>query len=187
MGTTSAACACEQKRPRGRALRLSAGCYAFRTVAWPPLLCIIRPLTCANRRENRGDEPSSLPSIGAPTLICVLRSFANCSHQAEVSAVCWLRNGEGAFASAAAQGFLLGGSFDEEAQQVFASGSYDGHIKIQDARQGDAKNLASHGLTLLEHQNRITRLAGAWDGRMLLSGDVDGVVKASSRIKARSG
>ncbi|CDJ37023.1 hypothetical protein, conserved [Eimeria tenella] len=119
------------------------------------------------------DETLSLYSVDP-----LLRLATFTGHQAEVSAVCWLRNGEAALGG---QGPPVGlgapGVSTDEDMQSFASGAYDGSIKIWDARQGDAKSLPGHGLTLLEHQNRITRLAGVWDGQMLLSGDVDGVVK----------
>ncbi|KAL8431560.1 hypothetical protein Efla_000606 [Eimeria flavescens] len=100
----------------------------------------------------------------------VVRLASYNGHQAEVSAVCWLRRGEDFQAA----------SSNSERADLFASGSYDGQIKIWDVREGDGRSSTGLGLALLEHQTRITRLAGAWDGRMLVSGDVDGVVKASS-------
>ncbi|KAL8273281.1 hypothetical protein Esti_002782 [Eimeria stiedai] len=114
------------------------------------------------------DESLSLYSIDP-----VVRLATYNGHQAEVSAVCWLRNGED-FRS----------SLPNEETELFASGSYDGQVKIWDARQGEARTHAGLGLTLVEHQTRITRLAGAWDGWMLVSGDVDGVVKASKLAHA---
>ncbi|KAL8452189.1 hypothetical protein Emed_001496 [Eimeria media] len=114
------------------------------------------------------DESLSLYSVDP-----VVRLATYNGHQAEVSAVCWLRNGED-FRS----------SLPNENTELFASGSYDGQVKIWDARQGEARTHAGLGLTLVEHQNRITRLAGAWDGWMLISGDVDGIVKASKTAHA---
>ncbi|KAL8434877.1 hypothetical protein ACSSS7_002843 [Eimeria intestinalis] len=114
------------------------------------------------------DESLSLYSIDP-----VVRLATYNGHQAEVSAVCWLRNGED-FSS-----FL-----PNEGTELFASGSYDGQVKIWDGRQGEARTHAGLGLTLVEHQTRITRLAGAWDGWMLVSGDVDGIVKASKLAHA---
>ncbi|CDJ59837.1 hypothetical protein, conserved [Eimeria maxima] len=83
------------------------------------------------------DETISLYSVDP-----LLRLATFTGHQAEVSAVCWLRNGEAAPCG----------------------------------QQGPGENRATgNGLTLLEHQNRITRLATSWDGRMLLSGDSEGL------------
>ncbi|CDJ54227.1 hypothetical protein, conserved [Eimeria brunetti] len=176
------------------------------------------------------DETVSLYSVDP-----LLRLATFTGHQAEVSAVCWLRNGEASPSGQQCRGdkvapgvyaapdvytapgvYTAKDVYTDEEIQLFASGAYDGTIKIWDARQADPKSLsasaaagwfdkrypaaadassaapamvnvvdscvtlgasAGNGLTLLEHQNRITRLATAWDGRMLLSGDSEGVVK----------
>ena len=87
-----------------------------------------------------------------------------CRHQAEVSAVCWLRNGEaapsgqqcrpeqmaqGVYTVADAPGvYTAKGAYTDDEIQLFASGAYNGTIKIWDARQADPKSLSGHFLLL---------------------------------------
>lgn len=68
------------------------------------------------------------------------------SHQAEVSAVCWLRNGDGRQASIPEEDGNENNSpiTPDVEMQLFASGSYDGQIKVWDARQDNSKTLAGN-------------------------------------------